>query len=304
MKFIITLPDCDYYLWQMLVQINNFRKFGYEENTIYLIGKFNSQKSENLQKILKSGLIKSEVIVFNDERIKPKYSPSLRPFLMKKYIEKYNKENELYFYTDPDVLFIKKMNFNKYLKNRVWYMSNTSSYLNSNYIKSKGEELFDLMCQSVGIDKSIVENNDINAGGAQIILKNTTYEYWNKVEKDSEKLYELMINTAHRFTPNAPIQAWTAEMWATLWNAWLFKYKTKIDNELDFSWATDSIEKWDGTNIYHNAGAVIDNGDYFLKTKYQTSPFNKKISVSDKYCSFNYLKEINETEITFNKILF
>lgn len=304
MKYLIALPDCDYYLWQILVQINNFRKLGIEDQLIYLIGKSTTQISQNLNKIMNGG-VKCSFFIFNDERINPEYSPSLKPYLLSKFFEKYpEKSKEIYFYTDPDVIFTKKMKLNDLENNDIWYLSDTKSYLNSKYIKSKSENLFVEMCNIVGIDSKIVEENDENAGGAQLIIKNTDYNFWNKVRNDSELLYKHMINTSNKYNPEYPIQAWTAEMWATLWNAWKYNYKTKIIKRLDFSWATDPIEKWDKTNIYHNAGAVIDNGEYFLKTNYQKSPFNKKINCGKKYCSYNYLNEVKETEKKFNKILF
>jgi hypothetical protein len=305
MKFVIALPDCDYYLWQMLVQINNFRKLGFEENTIYLIGKTSIQTSSTLLKIMNGG-IRSSFFIFNDLRINPRYSPSLKPYLMKCFIEQHPEiKNEVFFFTDPDVIFTKKIKFSdSETNNNVWYMSDTQSYLNSTYIKSKGLELFKEMCKIVGIDEELVEKNDKNAGGAQIIVKNTTSDFWKKVELDSENLYIHMIETSNKYNPKHPIQAWTAEMWATLWNAWLFGHETKIIKKMNFSWATDLINKWDESSIYHNAGAVVENGDYFLKSKYQRSPFNLDLKITNKYCSFNYVKEIKETEKNFNKILF
>jgi hypothetical protein len=225
--------------------------------------------------------------------------------LVKTFLEEYpENKNETYFYTDPDVIFTKKFKMNDLEKNNTWYVSDTKSYLNSKYIESKGVELLSEMCNIVGIDKNIVIDNDENAGGAQIIFKNTDYHFWDKVEKDSEKLFEHMINTSNKYNPEHPIQAWTAEMWSTLWNAWLFKHETKIIKKLNFSWATDLINKWGDNNIYHNAGAVLDDNTYFVKTKYQSSPFKKEIKCSEKYCSFNYLKEIKDTEKKFENILF
>ena len=305
MKILVTLPDNNYFLWQMLVQINNFKKLGFDENVIYLIGKRSMQKSSVLDRIMASGNIKSTFYVVNDERANPKYSPGLRPHILAKYYEKYpNAENETFLLLDPDVLFTKKIKLNDLEKDNVWYLSDTLSYINTKYIKSKGEQLFVDMCNIVGIDPQIVEANDDNAGGAQYLIKNASVDYWKKAESDSEKLYELMVTTSNKYCPEHPIQAWTAGMWADLWNAWLFGYQTKISKKMDFCWATDKIDKWGSTSIYHNAGAVIDNGQYFLKTKYQSSPFSKEINCSGDYCSYNYVKEIKETENNFKDILF
>jgi len=305
MKILVALPDNNYFLWQMLVQINNFKKLGLDNDVIYVIGKNSIQKSTILNDIMTKINARCSYYIFTDERKNPQYSSTLRPHILSKFFEKYpNADKETFFYIDPDVIFTKKFTTKEFEKNDIWYLSDTRSYIDSNYIKDKSEVLFHEMCGIVGIEPSIVESNDKNAGGAQYIMKNLNSDFWKKVENDSEKLYIHMVNTSNIYNPEHPIQAWTADMWAVLWNAWYFGYKTKISKKLDFCWATDVIEKWKKTNIYHNAGAVLDNGYYFLKTKYQISPFNKELKCSKDYCSFNYVKEIKETEKNFNKILF
>lgn len=305
MKFLIVLPDNNYFLWQMLVQMNNFKKFGFEKDAIYLIGKSSLVPNDNLLRILRKSGVKSEFHIYNDERKFPQYPSSLRPHLIAKFMEKNPEmENETFFYLDPDVIFTKKIKLNDLIDNNIWYLSDTRSYINSKYIRSKSDKLFFEMCQIVGINPKIVEKNDENAGGAQYLLKNTTVKFWKKVEKDSENLYEHMRNTSKEYNPEHPIQMWTADMWAVLWNAWLFGHETKIIKRFDFAWATDGIEKWKKVGIFHNAGAVLSNGEYFLKTDYQVSPFNRELTGKNIYCSFNYIKEIKETEENFSKVLF
>ena len=305
MKFLIVLPEHNYYLWQMLVQMNNLKKFGYDNDTIYIVGRTRHARSQNLENIIKKSRTKCRFYTFRDDRKDFSYSPALTAHLLSKFFEKYpDFQTEKMFYMDPDVIFKKKIRFNDLEKNDIWHMSDTRSYINSAYIKSKGEKLFREMCEIVGIDPKVVEANDDNAGGAQIFMKNTTPEFWKKVENDSIDLHKHMATTAKIYSPNAPIQAWTAEMWSLLWNAWLAGHKTKIVKRFDFCWATDRIDRWEKTNIYHNAGAVNGNDHLFIKTKYQKSPFNQELECSDEYCSTKYVEEIKETEKTFENILF
>jgi len=305
MKYLIALPDSNYFLWQMLVQINNFKKLGLDGDVIYVVGKRTMQKSNVLTDIISKNKTKCTIYVFQDEREDGQYSSTLRPHILAKFFEVYpNAEKETFFYLDPDVIFTKKMKLGDLERGNTWYLSDTRSYISSEYIKSKGELLFIEMCNIVGIDPHVVEGNDDSAGGAQYIMKNVTADFWLKVEKDSEALFNHMVKTSSRYNPEHPIQAWTADMWAVLWNAWYFGHTTKISKKLDFCWATDVVDKWKKTSIYHNAGAVIDNGYYFLKTQHQISPFNKELKCSDEYCSYNYVKEIKETEMEFSNILF
>jgi len=304
MKFLVALPDSNYFLWQMLVQINNFRKWGYEKDTIYVIGKNKHQISNTLMNIM-DGDIKSEFHIINDTRKNPQYSSSLRPHILAKLFDSNPEmEKETFFYIDPDVIFTKKMKINDLEKNDIWYLSDTRSYIDSKYIKGKSDKLFLEMCNIVGIKPEIVEKNDNNAGGAQYLMKNLTKEYWEKVEKDSENLFKHMVETSNKYNPKHPIQSWTSDMWAVLWNAWLFGHETKLSKRINFSWATDLTKKWNDNSIYHNAGAVSGDKTFFVKTEHQISPFNKKLKADKKYCSFNYIKEIKNTEKNFENILF
>jgi len=305
MKILVALPNKNYYIWQMLVQINNFKKFDYDNNLIYIIGNVKNSDSNIINKIgnLKT---KANFYFYDDTRINPKYASSLRPHLLKKffYSKKEIVNNEVFFYIDPDVLFTKKINFNDLLKDNFWYISDTKSYINSSYIKSKSIELFNKMCNIVGISSDIVEKNDNNAGGAQYILKNIDYKFWEKIENDSEKLYELMINTSNIYSPEKPIQAWTADMWAILWNGLLLNYNINIHKKLNFSWANEDIKNWKLNSLFHNAG-ITNEKNLFNKLNYQISPFNKDLSFVDKkYCVYNYVKEIKDTEKNFKDFLF
>jgi hypothetical protein len=47
-------------------------------------------------------------------------------------------------------------------------------------------------------------------------------------------------------------------MWAVLWNLWLTNHKTKIVDDLSFSWATDTISTYEKHPILHMAGVTDD----------------------------------------------
>jgi hypothetical protein len=81
-------------------------------------------------------------------------------------------------------------------------------------------------------------------------------------------------------------------MWAVLWNLWLLNKDVKINKELDFSFATSSINEWYLKKIFHNAGAV-DSNKFFIKSQFISStPFNKELKADKNYCSFKYIQEI------------
>ena len=104
-----------------------------------------------------------------------------------------------------------------------------------------------------------------------------------------------MMDYQKRF-PISPgeIQFWTAEMWSVLWNLWFFGKETKIINDLDFSWATDSLDIYNKKPILHMAG-VTDNlkGSKFYKGDYISENPLEKIKNDENY--FNYIEENSST---------
>lgn len=302
MKIIVASFDHNYYLWQILVQINNFIKYGYDEDTIYIIS--SSETSPVLKSLMNHPKIKSKFFIYKDERKNSIYPVSLRHFLLERFYREnpeYSKEAVLL--TDPDVVFTKKLDFTEMLNDDTWYFSDTRSYIDSNYIKSKGVYLFNEMCELVGVSPNEVSLNDKNAGGAQYLMKNINSDFWKKTYDDCEKLYGHMLLRNKEVYSNNPIQAWTADMWSIFWNGLYFKHNIKIDKKMDFCWAVDHIKRWNETYIFHNAGIPGDSLTHFSKITYQDSPFNKNITVSEDNCTYMYYKELKETEERFKDIL-
>lgn len=302
MKILIATFDHPYYLWQCLVQINNFMKYGYDEDTVYIIS--SSNPSIILKSMMNCSKIKSKFYIYKDERIGCKYPVTLRHHILEKfYIDNPEYEKETILLTDPDVVFTKKLDFSKMENDDFWHFSDTRSYISSKYIKYYSEKLFEEMCKIVGVSPKEISDNDDNAGGAQYIMKGITSEFWKKCNKDSEKLYNYMNETKNIYNKNGEIQSWTADMWAILWNGIYFGHKIRVTKDLDFCWSVDNIKRWNETYIFHNAGIPGDSETHFSKITYQISPFNKEIKCNNDNCTYMYLKEIKETEENFKEII-
>jgi hypothetical protein len=298
MKFLIATFDHPYYLWQCLVQINNFMKYGYDEDTVYIISSLNP--SPILQSMMNCEKIKSKFFIYKDERQGASYPVSLRHHILIKFFTEHPEYNdEVIFLTDPDVVFTKKVDFTDMINDEYWHLSDTRSYVGSNSIKSKSDKLFKEMCDIVGVSPDEVTANDDNAGGAQYLMKGINADFFKKTYDDCEKLYVHM--KANELTG---VQCWISDMWALLWNGLYFGHKIKINKEIEFCWPVDNIKKWNETNIFHNAGIPGDSATHFSKITYQVSPFNKDIHSNDDNCTYMYMKEIKETEENFRDILF
>lgn len=304
-KFIIPIPDLKYYLWQALVQINNFRKLGYEIDAHYPVITFGGKNSSILDSFINSKNIKAHFHVYPDTRKNIVYPASMKPWMMAQYFKEFPEEkNTAYVYLDADCIFLEPMNWDSFLKDSEWYESDTRSYLNSAYIKSKSPELFKEMCEIIGVTTGLVENNDQNTGGAQYVIKNNTFDFWDEVQSLSSKLYAHMKNTEKKYTPKGgiPIQSWTAEMWATNWIAWKHGIRTNIHKDLEFHWANHRM-KDKKHSIFHNAGIPKPDGKNFSKTDYQSSPFKKEITCTEASLSYLYKLEVLNTERNFNELI-
>jgi hypothetical protein len=299
MKFISAQPDSMYFIWQLELQMYNFRNLGIEKDAIILFS-FNEEEGIN-PNALKFSYETDAVVIFipdkRDSSLK-NYISTIRPHILKSFFELYASQishGHDIFYHDSDILFRLLPDFKVLSNEGKIALSDTISYIGSAYIKSKGEGLLEEMCASINIDPILVEKNNDNSGGAQYFIpKNIplTYSFWDKVEKDSQTLYTLMNDTSSKYNPSHPIQSWTADMWALLWSFWNLGYETAISKELSFSWPTYDIGEWEKHNIYHNAGVTPDRKDLFYKGAYTTtSPINLlHKNVNDKFCSFKYVE--------------
>ena len=304
MKYISVQPDTDYFVWQVRVQLNNFRKLGIEQDAISIF-------VHDLSKPINPAVLKlaeetKGIIVFfpdrRDNHIR-KYVPSVRPHALKTFYQMLGADllfGEDVFYHDADIIFSSLPDFKKLGKKKKVCVSDTISYVGANYIKSKSEKLLQEMCDIVGVSKELVEKNEAKSGGAQYYIPKGIYldfDFWEKVEQDSVELYKHMINTSSIYTPTHPIQAWTADMWAVLWNFWLDGHDSAVVKELDFSWPMFSVTDWEKYHIFHNAGVTPDRKDLFYKAEFiDKSPFDFSHENVDKNtCSIKYVEEILET---------
>lgn len=306
MLFVTTQPDSDYYIWQLQVQLNNFKKFGVEDKCVVIFG-FNPQIGVNPNARAFEDSTTAKVLYYPDRRDLSTrlYLPSIRPHLLKQLYRNNPEiiENLNFIYLDSDVIFADYPNFSKLNEEKFIHISDTSNQFVTDFIKTHDRSLFEKMCKIVGISPYVVEKNKSNSGGLVYLFKHFNYmdyAFWEKVEKDCAQLYKMMLVS---IKDDSEIQNLTANKLAFLWNLWLIGYDTKVSTELSVSWATNPIEDWYKHKLYNNA-SVDDEFTAFLfkKTDFvENSPFEADLSyVSDKYCSYKYVDELLSTKKALN----
>ena len=304
LRYICAQPAIPYYTWQVEVMVNNFIKNGVPPNNIDIVLATSPATDLTKWKVLRDNYPEVGFHFYEDDRVNPVYISSVRPNVLKKHFEKFpDLVNEAIFYHDCDIVLTQPQNWDKFLGDDIWYCSNTVSYVGARYVKSKGMGIYEDMCEIIGIPTNVPSDNEHNSGGAQYIMKNVDAAFWEKVEKDSEELTKYFVNHAakNKYPPEYhPIQAWTADMWAVLWNAWYFGHTVQVPTELDFCWPMDHVSKWDTHKIFHNSGVVSTSEGMLYKGLYMNIlPYNLQLDDFDATkCSYRYAQEIVETSQT------
>lgn len=297
LKYISAQPATDYFSWQVEVYINNFLTLGIESESIQVIGAYDIEVSESWRK-LESAYPKVGFFFYKDTREDKSYIPSIQPHVMAKHFEAFPELKKVaMFYHDCDFTFTKQFNFEPFLNDKIWYFSDTISYIGADYIKSKSVNLFKKMCKLVGISPKTVEKNQANSGGAQKLMKGLTSKYWLEVEKNCISLFndlgEVLLEKPEG-DPNT-LQIWCASMWAELWTAFKFKHEVRVPKEFDFCWATCNAKRWDEVSFFHNAGVTDSNSGMLFKADYINSlPYKLNLSLDREKCSFFYYQQVNK----------
>jgi hypothetical protein len=302
LRYVSAQPAIDYYTWQVEVMINNFIKNGVNPNNIDIVCAIKNGEIPEKWKKLAAHYNFVRFFFYNDERVNPIYISSVRPHILKQHFAAHPElKNDAIFYHDCDIILTKPVSWNHLLDDDVWYLSDTRFYIAASYIKSKKFGVYEEMCKIIGIDEAIPEENEMHSGGAQYLMKNIDAAFWEKVEDDCNKLYQFFLDHLKEHPQTAeyhPIQKWTADMWAVLWNGWYFNHTVKVVPEMEFAWPVHGLDMWTKCNILHNAG-VLDSdasrmffkGHYINKLPYgmSTESFNQSL------CSYKYVEEIMET---------
>jgi hypothetical protein len=313
--FIQACPLDKYYIFQTHMWLESLKNIGKSNKAISVIyiPKGREKEKDNWNNLI-SLYPEAQFSFYEDtdnlNRHLGIYIPIIRPYVLMKYFKEHPEMQEkAIFYCDCDILFTERFNIDAYLEDDVCYLSNTLSYINASYFDSKIKDVLpnkleeykkidvlDSTCKLVGVTREIAEKNNLHSGGAQYLLKNIDWQFWDKCITDCLNIrkYLQSINRYYFESENRGIQSWASDMWAVLYGLWARNQETKIIPEMEFAWSSDPISKLDKVGIFHNAGIVSEKqGEIpvFYKGKYHMgkSPF------SDPYLEYLANNEQNKT---------
>jgi hypothetical protein len=300
-RFICAQPTSLFYAWQVEVMINNFIEMGINPNSIDIVSwKVNNVIPEEWVKLANAYPVR--FFFYDDTRVTRHYISSIRPNILKQHFAAHPElEEEAILYHDCDIVLTKPINWEQFLEDEKWYGSDTRWYIAHSYILSKGQDVLDKMCEIVGIEESIIKDNELNSIGAQYLMKGINAEFWANVEKDCERLYNeiTMLNNIKKAENNQyhELQIWCADMWAVLWNGWKLGKETVCHPDLEFAWGTSSESDFERLNILHNAGVVSSADGLFYKAEFMDRlPYNLNLNIKEGTASKKYYEIIQQVE--------
>jgi hypothetical protein len=293
--------------------LTNFKNMGIKDSDIHVLlsvskdinDKTNSDTVKLMYNKLKEKFNTVSFFEYLDTRIFRDYIPSIIPNTVKQHYKShtYLKDSSVFLH-DCDMIFTKPVNFSNLEKDNNCYVSDSRGFIYSDYILPKGQDLYEDMCDIIGVNYEIPIKHKDDSGGSQYIFKGTDYRFWHKVECDSENLYRYFQISEPKRLEKDPnyygIQQFTAGMWSMLWNCWFYELPVKITSELDFCWGTDPIDKWDKCSIFHNSGVteeISKEHNIFYKAKYTESiPYDdvNELEYSEKFGSWHYVNLIRD----------
>lgn len=226
MIFLSAQPCDIYFLWQVEVQIVNFRKHGISDKMHILVwhpkeeemitrdkkgievARFKRMPDLTGWKVLQEKYPEVKIILYPDEGVDlTLYISQLRPHILSRHFDVYPElKDEVIFYHDSDIIFNYLPDFQKLIEGDINWQSDTSGYLDYNYlrdIEKKGnipeDEAIGVLCQIGNISLETLKSYTGRTGGAQYILREVDGDFWRDVER---QCLEIRLAFTHVSSPD------------------------------------------------------------------------------------------------------
>jgi hypothetical protein len=303
LRFVCAQPAIPYYTWQVETMINNFMSMGINPNNMDIVcWKQNGVIPEEWIKLAER--YPCRFLFYEDTRETKHYISSIRPNILKQHWKQFPELRfETILYHDCDIVFTRppfEWITDEMIDDDKWYGSDTRWYIGHDYIISKGEDVLNAMCDIMKFDSEFIKERELNAIGAQYLMKGIGSEYWERVESDCEILFKDITQLNNEKKKENPsyheLQIWCSDMWAVLWGGWRLGYETICHPNFNFSWGTSSKEEYHNLNIMHNAGVVNSTSGLFYKADYMNKlPYDVEIDIKKDTASYQYWNWIQKT---------
>ena len=137
--FVSAQPDVPYFHWQCEVYLHNFIKLGISPDNIHVLFAMVSPTTKPSEGALALTAYTKNIHFYEDTRDKKHYIPSIKPFLINKWLKEFPHYGESFFLHDSDIIFRELPDLERLQNDDIIYMSNTKGYISHSYIMSCGK---------------------------------------------------------------------------------------------------------------------------------------------------------------------
>ncbi len=162
LRYVCVQPRLIYYAWQVEIMINNFIKHGISGNDIDVLVAWNPNDGTNTPEVIEAWNKLANTynyvrfFFYQDTREDMSYIPSIYFNILKQHIAAHPElSTQPLFCHDSDIIFTKSVDFSSMLNDNIWYLSDTVGYIGTQYILTKGENVYKGMCDVIKIDPLI-----------------------------------------------------------------------------------------------------------------------------------------------------
>lgn len=314
--FLQAVSHDPYMQWQIEVQIVNFRKFGISDRMQICVWWRKGFDYLDQWRAIQKKYPEVKIFLYEDQGVNlGLYLSQLRPHVLKRHFLKYHKElkDKVFFYHDQDIIFNYLPDFEKLCSDNINWQSDCSHYLDYRYLYKKEIQgniprrtAISKLCKIGRITPQLMCSYRRKTGGAQCLLKEIDYNFWQDVERQCLEIrrdfwYAILTSVNRKYfkSEEEGFQSWCADMWALNMALWNRGKVTDVTKELDFSWASSNMKEFEDKPIYHNAGATDpDDPNVFFKASYiNKSPLDVDVPFpSEKSASYKYVLAIKEAK--------
>ena len=135
---------------------NYCTKNGISGNNIDILVAWNSNDDTNTPEVIEAWNKLSNTynyvrfFFYEDTREDMSYIPSIYFNILKQHIKAHPElVDQPLFLHDSDILFTKPVDFSSMLNDKIWYLSDTVGYIGTQYVLTKGEDVYKGMCNII-----------------------------------------------------------------------------------------------------------------------------------------------------------
>lgn len=293
------------FLWQLELQLYNFQKIGIPSRDIQVLIGYEPKRGLRYQfrEFIAKNRHVGNYFIYPDQRASSAYDASIQPHLLQQHLVKYPElTNASIFYHEAGII-LKGPLHTDLFGNACCHIPPARHRIDPDLLENSG--LLEHICREIDVSYALEKEMNIIPLNAPLIVRQTSPEFWGKVEEDSEKIHSVVCSYGGDHTETALfgerclppnllkklMGSYPMSISLSL-NARRFSMAIQSEPELDFCLASDPIDRWADPEIkilLMTADNATNSDKLFDKNKFSIhAPYYDRSlrQISNETCSY------------------